>query len=71
MPYLVELVIRFPIDWHSNLETLIFDKFSPKIMMKNTKIGHYIKKKLFVWTRNWYRLKHSEKLHKSQTTNKN
>jgi len=25
-----ELVIKFPIDWHSNPETLIFDRFSQK-----------------------------------------
>jgi len=27
MPYL-ELVIKFPIDWHLNLENLIFERFS-------------------------------------------
>jgi len=31
MPYLVELVIKFLIDWHLNLQTLIFEKFSKKI----------------------------------------
>jgi len=31
MLYLVELVIKFPTDWHLNLQTLIFEKFSKKI----------------------------------------
>jgi len=30
MSYRVELVIKFPIDWHSNLETLFFDHFLQK-----------------------------------------
>jgi len=30
MAYLVELVIKFPIDWHCHLKTLIFDRFSQK-----------------------------------------
>jgi len=30
MPYLVEPVIKIPIDWHSSLETLIFDRFLQK-----------------------------------------
>jgi len=31
MWYLVELENKFPIDWHLNLQTLIFEKFSKKI----------------------------------------
>jgi len=30
VPDLAELVVKFPIDWHSNLKTLIFDHFSQK-----------------------------------------
>jgi len=30
MPYLAELVVKFPIDWHLNLENLIFEKFLQK-----------------------------------------
>jgi len=30
MPYLIELVIKFPTDWRSSPETLIFDRFSEK-----------------------------------------
>jgi len=30
MPYLVELVFKFPIDWHLNLKTLFFWKFFEK-----------------------------------------
>jgi len=43
MSYLVELVIKFPIDWHLNLKSLFFEPFSIKKMMlplmKNAKIG--------------------------------
>jgi len=31
MLYFVELVIKFPIDWHLNPQTLIFEKFSKKL----------------------------------------
>jgi len=41
-PYLAELVIKFPIDWHFNLKNLIFERFSQKWVMspliKNAKI---------------------------------
>jgi len=30
MPYLVELVFKFQIDWHLNLKNFIFDKFLQK-----------------------------------------
>jgi len=30
MPYLAELVVKFPIDWHLNLENFIFERFSQK-----------------------------------------
>jgi len=30
MSYLVQLAIKFPIDWNLKLETLIFDQFSQK-----------------------------------------
>jgi len=30
MPYLVEFEIKFPIDWHSNLEIFIFGHFLQK-----------------------------------------
>jgi len=40
MPHLVELVIKFPIDGHSNPETLIFDRFCT--LMKNVNFGQKI-----------------------------
>jgi len=42
MPYLVELVIMFPINWHSNRKTLIFGPFS-KFPYKKCKFGQKIK----------------------------
>jgi len=46
MWYLVELLIKFPIDWYLNLQTLIFEKFSKKIddttLTKNAKMGQKI-----------------------------
>jgi len=43
MRYLVELVIKFPIDWHINLQTLVFEKFLKKIDdTKNAKMGQKI-----------------------------
>jgi len=50
MSYLVKLVIKFPIDWHSNTETLIFDRFSQKQtmlpLMKNVKFSQVTTEKL-------------------------
>jgi len=44
MSYLVELVIKFPIDWHLNLKIFIFDQFSQKKDdTKNAKIRQKIK----------------------------
>jgi len=47
MWYLVELVIKFRIDWHINLKTLIFENFLKKDdiifpLTKNAKIDQKI-----------------------------
>jgi len=43
MSYLVEFVIKFPINWHLNIKILFFENFSKKKTMqpliKNAKFG--------------------------------
>jgi len=43
MLYLVELVFKFPINWHLKIKTLIFEHFSKKKtvqpLIKNEKFG--------------------------------
>lgn len=37
MSYLVQLVIKFPTDWHLHIKSLIFSRYSQKKNIKNEK----------------------------------